>query len=91
MERDVGDVGRPYWIHSCDRTEIHPAWIALGWISWNRGARFLIDRPKPHVASEVLNTIKADWDPFLGQIAHHPVAAAAGILQVETIDPGHDS
>jgi hypothetical protein len=52
---------------------------------------FLVDRPKPHAVHEVSHPVTADRDSISGQIAHHPAAAAAGILQLERIDPGHDA
>jgi len=45
LQRDVGDVGGPDLIHSRDQPEVHQAGKALRWISWNRRAWLLIDRP----------------------------------------------
>ena len=42
---DVSDVGGPDLIHSCDRVDIHPAGIALRWITWNGASGLLLDRP----------------------------------------------
>ena len=86
----VGDVSRPHLIHHRDLPEIHQAGKRLGWVAGNRSAGFLIDRPQtqgPHVISDA---VAADRDPFSGQVRDHPPAAAAGILEVEGIDPGHD-
>ena len=44
----------------------------------------------PLAAHEVTYPVAADRDPFPGQVVHHPAAAPAGILQVESIDLGHD-
>ena len=46
--------------------------------------------PETHAPHGALLPVSADLDSIFGQIAHHPAAAAAGILQVESIDPGHD-
>jgi hypothetical protein len=91
LHRDVGDVNRPDLVDlSYDQLEIDEAGEALGWITRNRGARLLVDRPYPHAEHEVSHPVAADRDPFLRQVAHHPAAAAAGIFQVISIDPGHD-
>jgi hypothetical protein len=37
-----------------------------------------------------LKTAGTDGDPFSGQVSDHSTAAAAGILQLESVDPGHD-
>ncbi len=42
---DVGDVGGPHLIHCRDVLEIQQAGKPLGWMAWNRGAGFLVDRP----------------------------------------------
>ena len=41
-------------------------------------------------AHEVSHPVGADRNRFSGQVVHHPAAATAGILQVKSIDPGHD-
>ncbi len=45
LQRDVGDVRGPHLIHSRELAEIHQAGETLGWIPWNRGGGFLVDRP----------------------------------------------
>ena len=45
LQWDVGDIGGPGLIHRRDLAEIHQAGKAFGWIAWNRGAGFLVDRP----------------------------------------------
>ena len=42
-------------------------------------------------AHEVSHAIAADRDSLSGQVLHHPAATAAGILEVESVDPGHDA
>jgi len=39
---------------------------------------------------EVSHPVAADRDPFHDQVVHHPAGAAAGILQVVSVDPRHD-
>ncbi len=34
--------------------------------------------------------LTVDRDPISGQVIHHPAAVAAGILQIQSINPGHD-
>ena len=43
-----------------------------------------------HAAHEVSHPIAANRDAFPGQVLDQPAATAAGILQVESINPGHD-
>jgi len=90
LQWDVGDVGGPGLIHRRDLPEIDQAGKSHGWIAWNRGAGFLVDRSQTHAAHEVSDPVAADRDPFSGQVSDHPPATAAGILQVESVDPGHD-
>ncbi len=45
LQWDVGGVGTPHLINRRDLPEIHQAGKPLGWIAWNRGAWFLVDRP----------------------------------------------
>ncbi len=45
LQRDVGDVGGPGLIHSRVHPEIDQAGKSHGWIAWDRGAGFLVDRP----------------------------------------------
>jgi hypothetical protein len=90
LEWDISDIGSPYLIHCCDRPDIHQTGKAFGRITWNRGARLLVDRPQSHAAHEVSHSVTTDWDPFSCQVVNHPTAAAAGILQVKGIDLGHD-
>jgi hypothetical protein len=90
LQRDVGDVVGPHLIHRSDLFEIDKAGKSHGWIAWDRGAGFLVDRPQTHAAHEDSYPVTADRDPFSRQVSDHPPAAAAGILQVEGVDPGHD-
>jgi hypothetical protein len=90
LQRVVGDVSRPDLVHCRDRADIHKARKALGWIPLNRGAWLLVDRPSTQAVHEVSRPVAADRDPLPGQVVHHPAAAAAGILQVESINPRHE-
>ncbi len=45
LQWDVGDAGGPHLIHRRDLLEIHKEGKPLGWIAWNRGPGFLVDRP----------------------------------------------
>lgn len=51
---------------------------------------FLVDRPQTNAAHEVSYPVVAARDLFSRQVVDHAAAVAAGILQVETVDPGHD-
>ena len=90
LQWDGGDVGGPHLIHRRDLPEVHQAGKSNGWIACNRGSGFLVNRPQTHAAHEVSYPFAADRDPFSGQVSDHPPAAAAGILEVKSVDPGHD-
>jgi len=90
LQRDVGDVCGPDLIHSRDQPEIHQTGISLRWLTRHRGAGLLVDRPSTHAPHEASYPIAADRDPLSGQVVHDPAATAAGILQVEGVDPGHE-
>jgi len=90
LQWDVGDVGGPHLINRRNLPDIHQAGKPLGRISGHGGAGFLVDRPQTHAAHEVSYPVAADRDPFTSQVCDHPPAAAAGILQVEGVDSGHD-
>ena len=45
LQSDVGDVRGPHLIYSREIAEIDKAGETFGWIPWNRGAGFLVDRP----------------------------------------------
>ena len=45
LQRDVGDVLGPHLVYSRELAEIHHAGETFGWIPWNRGTGFLVDRP----------------------------------------------
>ena len=57
---------------------------------WERCAGFLVNRQQAHALHEISCPVAADGDPLSAQIIHHPPAAAARNLQVESIDPGYD-
>ena len=90
LQRDVGDIGRPNLINGFDLLDVHQAGKPLGRLARQRRAEFLVDRPQTHAPHEVPDSVTADRDPFSGQVVHHPAAAAAGVLQVEGVDLGHD-
>ena len=90
LQRDVGDAGRPDLINGYALLDVHQAGKPLvgspGTVV--RGScRSPINLHAPH---EVPVSVTADRDLFLGHIDHHPAAAAAGILQLEGVDLGHD-
>ncbi len=90
LQRDVGDVGGPHLIHRRDLPVTLQAGKPLGWIAWKRGAWFLVDRPQTHAAHQVSDTTAANRNPFSGQVSANPSAAAARIVQVQGVNPGHD-
>lgn len=90
LKRDLGDISGPPLVHCHEHAETHQAGEPLGWMTRDRSAQFLEDRPKAHAPHVALLPVSADLDSISGQVAHHPAAAAEGILQLESIDPGHD-
>lgn len=53
-------------------------------------AWFLVDRPYAHWAAELLYPVVTDRDAVLGEVGDHPAITAAGIIQTDGLDPGHD-
>jgi hypothetical protein len=58
-----------------------------GWRSRNDGAGFPVSARKS-LRRMTLLAIAADWDPIFGQVIHNQPTAVAGIIKVESIDPG---
>ena len=63
----------------------------LRWLAMHRAAGFPVDRLQAHAVREVSHLPTTDRGRFYGQLSHHAAAGAAAILQVEGVDPGHDS